>query len=154
MTDTEELSSRLEKLAFAKSTPFCYSDYIPCPTGRCPKCASDDLMRFVGGIGVEYGTDWVVKHLLEEALEPVDVSAAFEDSVRECYPETTQVGWLTLDTVGTIKESDPVSWRCAESEWEDAEVSDGNIVSFDNGSTYYWTHEIESWLDEEERGAA
>jgi len=40
-----------------------------------------------------------------------------------------QVGWLELDTVTVLKDMDPVSWRCAQSEWESQEADEGNIVS-------------------------
>ena len=59
--------------------------------------------------------------------------------MRDCYPETTQIGWLKYDTVRAIKELDPVSWSMAKSEWIDSEESEDRIVSFDNGSSYYDT---------------
>ena len=88
----------------------------------------------------------MIKHILETELEPVDLDAAFEEMVRECYPEPTKVGWLDLDTVMVLKEMDPVSWSCAQSEWESQEADEGNIVSVDGGTTYYWQHKIEKWL--------
>ena len=53
-----EIQQKLEKLAYEKTVPFCYSDYIECPNGRCSKCGSDDLMRLYRGVGNEYGVDW------------------------------------------------------------------------------------------------
>ena len=79
-----EIQNKLTQLAFKRSKPFCYNDYIECPDGRCSKCGSDDLMRLVPGVGCEYGTDWVAKHILETELEPVDMDTAFEDMIREC----------------------------------------------------------------------
>ena len=107
-------------------------------------------MRFLPNIGVEYGCDWIVHHLLEENLTPVNIDEAFEESVRECYPETTQVAWMALDTVTTAKEADPVSWSLAQSEWEDSECSDERLLTFDSGSTYYWSHEVERYVEEQE----
>ncbi len=66
-----EIKKQIEELAYKRSIPFCYSDYIECPNGRCSKCGSDDLMRLVPGIGCEWGIDWVVQHILETELEPV-----------------------------------------------------------------------------------
>ena len=145
-----EIQQKLTRLAYKRSKPFCYNDYIECPDGRCSKCGSDDLMRLVPGVGCEYGTDWVVEHILETELEPVDMNAAFEDMIRECYPETTKVGWLELDTVSVLKEMDPVAWRSAQSEWESQEAEARTIISLDNGGIYYRHDEIEDLLESEE----
>lgn len=144
-----EIQKRLEQLAFAKSQPFCYHDYIQCPTGRCPKCGSDDLMRIVPEVGCDYGVEWVIKHLLETELSTADLEEAFEQSVRACYPEEMQVGWMTFDTVSVMKDQDPVGWRCALVEYESQEESDGTIISLDGGSTYYFRQDIESFLEAE-----
>jgi len=45
---------------------------------------------------------------------------------------------------------DSVSWDLAQSEWEDQESDEENIISFDSGSTYYWKHDIESLLESED----
>jgi len=34
-------------------------------------------------------------------------------------------------------------------EWIDAEVSDGNLITFDDGSNYFWTSEIEQFIEEQ-----
>ena len=142
-----EIQKKLETLAYKRSIPFCYHDYIECPEGRCPKCGSDDLMRLVRVAGCEYGTDWVIEHILETELEPANLEEAFEDSIRDCYPETTKVGWMEFDTVTLMKEQDPISWRCAVSEYESQEESEGNIVSVDNGNTYYNLQDLERILE-------
>ena len=56
---------------------------------------------------------------------------------------------MTLDAVSVMKDQDPVSWSCAQSEWESQEADEGNIVTFDNGSTYYRLQEIENLLETE-----
>lgn len=142
-----EIKKQLEELAYKRSIPFCYSDYIECPTGRCTKCGSDDLMRLVPGVGCEWGIDWVVQHILETELVPVDLAEAFEESVRHIYPETTKVGWMEFDTVTLMKENDPVGWRCALTDYESEEASEGTILSFDNGSTYYNSQSIENLIE-------
>jgi hypothetical protein len=101
-------------------------------------------MRELAGQGVEWGVDWVIRSLLRDNLTPANTEEAFEESVSQCYPETITVGWLELDTVSVLKEMDPVAWDLAESEWIDSELSDGNLTTFDKGSNYYWSHEIES----------
>jgi hypothetical protein len=77
--------------------------------------------------GCEYGIEWIIKHLLETELEPANLEEAFEQSIRDCYPETTQAGWMEFDTVDLMKSQDPISWRCALSEYESNEEADGNI---------------------------
>lgn len=142
-----EIQQKLEQLAFNRTTPFCYGCYVKAPTGVCPECHSDDLMRHLEGVGVEYGTNWVIEHILEEELTAVDTEEAFEDSIRGCYSEESQVGWIKVDTVSAIKELDPTSWALAQSEWESEEADEGNFISFDNGSTYYWAHDLENLLE-------
>jgi hypothetical protein len=145
----EDLKKRLETYAYQKSTAFCYLCYCEAPTGHCPMCQGDDLMRFVVGEGVEYGIEWVIESLISSNLTPANTEEAFEESIRGCYPETVQVGWLTLDTVDTIKDMDPISWNCAKSEWESFEEQEGNLVTVDNGATYYWLHDVEILLNTE-----
>lgn len=145
-----ELNKRLEKVAFQKTIPFCFGCYIECLTGCCSTCFSDDLMRLLPGSGVEYGVTWVIDELIEENLDPINVDEMFEASVNGCYPETVQVGWMTLDTVSVMKAMDSICWEMASQEWIDMEVDEERAVSFDNGSSYYWIHDIETWLDENE----
>ncbi len=145
-----EIKTKLEKIAFKNTIPFCYGCYQEAPTGCCSKCHSDDLMRLRRGSGCEYGVDWVIEELITEALTPVNTSEAFEQSMTDCYPETTTVGWMQLDTVSVMKEMDPVCWDMAKSEWESAEVDEGNIISFNGGSTYFWKSDIESFIEDQE----
>ena len=146
----EELQKRLEAVAWKMSKPFCYGCYKEAPSGRCLACGSDDLMRLVDGVGVEYGIGWVLKHLVEENVEAADTSAAFEESVSQCYPEEVKIGWLTFDTVSALKDLDPVAWEMSEGEWIDQEVTEGNLVTFDNGATHFWKHDLERYAEETE----
>ena len=120
-----EINEQLKQLALKRSIPFCYSCYKQAPTGCCETCHSDDLMRLVPDDGCEYGTDLIIESILKAELTPVNTEEAFEESVRQCYPEEVTVGWMTLDTVSVMKEADPVSWRCACSEWESQESEEG-----------------------------
>lgn len=101
-------------------------------------------MRYLAGVGVEWGTSWVIKHILEDELTAVDADEVFEESMRQCYLEETTVGWMSFDTVDLMKSQDPISWRIARDEYIDSLVEDEQIISFDNGSNYYWVHELES----------
>ena len=142
-----ELQECLKKIAFAKTIPYCYGCGIEARANRCPTCFSDDLMRLLPETGCDWGIDWVIRDLVRENLVPFSTETAFEESIRQCYPETVRVGWLELDTVDTIKQADAVSWQLALSGWFDAEESEGNITSFDGGSSYYLVSDIEEWLD-------
>ena len=58
MSHNDEIQEQLSQLAMNHSRPFCYTCYRTAPTGRCVTCGSDDLMREVPGVGVEYGGQW------------------------------------------------------------------------------------------------
>ena len=80
----DEIQQKLEQIALNRSIPFCYGCYKEAPTGCCKTCGSDDLMRLLPEVGCEYGTSWIIKHILETELDAVDLEEAFEESVREC----------------------------------------------------------------------
>ena len=141
-----EIQKQLHELALKKSKPFCYHCYKVARTGRCSTCSSDDLMRLLPEVGCEYGTEWIIEHILKEELTPVDLDEIFEDSVRSCYPETVQVGWMNLDTVQVMKDQDPISWEIAKNEWIDQESENESLVSFDNGASYYHLKDVEELL--------
>lgn len=141
-----QIQKQLEQIAFNRSEPFCYGCYQEAPEGRCHCCGSDDLMRLVVGVGCEYGTDWIIQHILETELTAVDLEAQFEESVRQCYAEETKVGWMTFDTVTLMKEQDPVSWQCGLFEYIHQEESEGNIFSVDNGVNYFLSHDLENFV--------
>ena len=144
-----EIDQRLKALAHKRSIPFCYGCYQEASTGVCPSCFSDDLMRLVKGVGVEYGTDWVIKEILKKELTPVNVKELFEEAIREGYPKTVQVGWMELDTVSVMKEMDPICWEMAQSDWVAQEIDEENIISFDDDLTYYYFRDVEALCDQE-----
>ena len=144
-----EIQNHLHELALKRSIPFCYSCYEEAPSGRCNTCGSDDLMRSLPGVGCEYGTEWVIKSILETELTTADLDEEFEEHIRQCYPETVQVGWMSLDTISVMKDMDPIAWNCAQSDWADQEADEGTFISFDNGSSYYRPNDIEELLKDE-----
>ena len=148
MTKRETIYKRLTALAFQESIPFCYSCYIKAPTSRCNNCGTDDLMRLLEGIGCEWGTEWVVDEILKEHLEPVNQTEAFEDMIEGCYPTETKVGWLELNTADILKTMDEVAWNMAKDEYISGLEEDEEVIIFDNGSIYYWAHDIESLIEE------
>ena len=147
MSKRETICNQLEALAFQESIPFCYGCYVKAPTGKCDNCESDDLMREMDGVGCEWGTEWVVEEILKEHLEPVNQTEAFEDMIEGCYPTETKVGWLELNTVDILKTMDEISWDIAQDEYISSLEEEEEVMSFDNGSTYYWTNEIEELLE-------
>lgn len=88
--NAEEIQNKLEELAFERTKPFCYSCYQDCQNGHCKDCGSDDLMRHLKSVGVEYDTDWVIKNVIEEELSEVDVEESFEQMIEELYGEEIQ----------------------------------------------------------------
>ena len=144
----EEINQNLEKIAYQKTIPFCYSCYQEALTGRCKSCHSDDLMRLLPESGCEWGTDWVVEEIIEENLNPVDTELIFAEMIEECYGETIQVGFMNLLTTSVMKDQDPICWNIAISEYVDGLIEDEQLITFDNGSNYYWVHDIETYIDE------
>lgn len=144
-----EIKTQLEQLAFKRSKPFCYSCYEEALTGSCQYCGSDDLMRLMPEVGCEYGTEWIIEQILKTELTAVNLEESFEQSIRDCYRETTKVAWCEFDTITLLKEQDPTSWSCALSEYESNEESEGNIISFDNGLSYYHLSDVEELISSE-----
>ena len=58
-----------------------------------------------------------------------------------------KIGWIEYDTATAIRELDPLSWKMAHSEYVDDEEQQGNLLTFDGGSTYYWRHDIERLIE-------
>lgn len=144
------LNKRLNNLAFKKTYPFCYGCYKRVVQSKeCPSCGSDDLMRELVGVGVEYGTDWVIKQLVSENVKEFECKSSYEEFLREIYGENVVIGSFTFDTVDVIKKMDEIAYRCGISDYIADLESDGKIVSFDNGATYFSTAEIEDYLESE-----
>ena len=145
-----ELMERLKKIAHRQSKSFCYGCYKEAPSGRCESCHSDDLMRFVPEVGVDWGCEWVIKHLVEQNLAPADLDEAFESSIESCYPEKTLLGWMEVSTIQAMKDYDRVSWDLAQSEWVSVEEDEGHLISFDHGASYFWQCDLERYIEENE----
>ena len=57
ITINQILHGNLEELAYRLTDNFCYGCYKVVKDDHCPNCGSDDLMRHLKGVGVEYGTE-------------------------------------------------------------------------------------------------
>jgi hypothetical protein len=139
-----EIQEKLEAIALKRTVPFCSSDYIECPTGRCPKCFSDDLMKMHPGHGLDWGLESAIREIVSEELTSINTDEIFEALIRDVYEESTTIGFITYDTASAIKELDPIAWDCAKSEHIDSLESDELIMSFDGGCTYYWISDLEA----------
>lgn len=149
-TNNQELFENLTKLAFKISKPFCYHCYEIAPTGRCQKCHSDDLMRHLDGVGVEYGTEWIVESLLE-SLSAVDSEDLFEQYMDEVFCDSVIVCGFEMDQVRILKEMDPVAWRCMRADYESSLYDDSdNYFTIDGGSTYYNVYDVEKLIEDQE----
>ena len=148
MSKRETIYNQLTALAFQVSKPFCYLCYREVKTSHCPKCGTDEFMRILEGVGVEYGTEWVIEDILREQLEPVNKEKVFEDMMEECYPIDTKVAWLEINTIDTLKTMYPLDWKMACDDYIYNLEQDEELMSFDNGSTYYWAYDIENLIEE------
>ena len=124
----EKIETKLEEMAWEKTTPFCYTCYIDCPDGVCHICGSDDLMRHLPGVGVEYGIEWVCQHLLKDFKE-ADTEAIFEEMIECDYGQTVKVGFATLDVPKILKTHDAIGWKAAKNEYIDSLMDEGILVS-------------------------
>ncbi len=145
MTNLQTLHARLESAAYKVSDNFCYSCYKVVDGEFCPTCHSDDFMRHLSGVGVEYGTEWVIQHLIEQHCTAVDGEDLFEEILDECYPEVT-VGCCTFSPSAVMKELDPTCFRIGAQENLDSLAEDSQL--YECNSDYYNTCDIDDMLDD------
>jgi hypothetical protein len=136
---TETIKEKLTERAFEVSRPFCYSDYLTVKENDqgqyfCPKCGSDDLMRELEGVGVEWGTDWIVDHLVKEQGEAVDIAELYRDLLDEIY-EPIKFGELEYSPSTVLEAVDKVAFDMGCNEYADSEIEDGRLI-YCNGSHY------------------
>jgi len=99
--------------------------------------------------GPDWGLETAIREIISEELTPINTDEIFEELIRDIYPETTTIGYLTYDTATALRELDPVAWDLAKSEHIDSLESDEQIISFDGGCTHFWTHDLEALLEHE-----
>ena len=143
MTITDnELNEKLTALAFDMTDNFCYGCYKVVKADHCPGCHSDDFMRHLEGVGVEYGTDWVIEHLIKEHCSPVDAEEQFEELLNETS-ETLKIGTLEYDPGYVLRNIDPVAFRCGVS---DMLADDEQYTEVDG--EYYRVYDVENMIEE------
>ncbi len=136
---TDTIKDALKEKAEEVSRPFCYSDYMEVKANEdgeyfCPKCGSDDLMRELDGVGVEFGTDWIIEHLVKEEGEAVDVAELYRDLLDEIY-EPVKFGELEYSPSTVLESVDTVAFEMGVSEYADSEVQDGRLIEL--AGVYY-----------------
>ncbi len=145
MTHLQIIHGRLQQAALKMTKNFCYSCYKVVEGEHCPDCGTDDFMRHLSGVGVEYGTEWVIAHLLKTRLTPVDGEELYEDFLDECYPEV-KIGEVIYSTSQVLKKVDPLYFQMGASENLHHLADDGVLYEYEG--EYYHIHDIEKMLDE------
>jgi hypothetical protein len=145
MTHQQEIHARLEQAAFAVTDNFCYSCYKVIKADHCPDCGSDDFMRHLSGVGVEYGTDWVIEHLIQTHCNPVDGDEMYEELLDECWPEVT-IGCGTYSPSQILKNCDEVAFEIGVKENLDNLAEDGVLYEVDGD--YYRLDDIDQMLSD------
>ena len=138
----DDLGGQLTAIAFDVTDNFCYGCYQVVKAERCPQCYSDDFMRHLDGVGVEYGTDWVIEHLIAEHCKLIDAEEEFEEQLSETC-ETVKIGSLEYDPGYVLRNIDPVSFRCGVA---DMLADDEQFIEF--GGEHYRISDIESMIEE------
>lgn len=136
---TDSIKEQLRERAYEESHAFCYSDYRRVEANedgeyRCAKCGSDDLMRELEGVGVEWGTDWIVEHLVREEGEEVDIAELYRDLLDEIY-DPIKFGELEYSPSMVLESVDRVAFEMGCDEYADSELDDGRLIEL-NGSYY------------------
>lgn len=136
---SEKTKEALKEKAHDLSRPFCYSDYMTVEENEdgefiCPKCGSDDLMREVEGVGVEWGYDWVIDHLVETEGEKVDIEELYRDLLDEIY-EPIKFGELEYCPSQVLEAVDPTAFRMGCNDNADSLMEDDQLVCL-NGNYY------------------
>lgn len=144
MTISTSISGQLTELAYKLTDNFCYGCYRVVEGEFCPECHSDDFMRHMDGVGVEYGTDWVVDEIVKEHLEPVDENELFDEMMDCCYPDI-EIGCSSWTASHVLKNLDPIAYRIGTSEYMQDLVEDEQYLEIDGG--YYAVSDIEEMIE-------
>lgn len=136
---TDKIKAALKDLAHEQSRPFCYSDYMAVEVDAsgnavCAKCGSDDLMRELPGVGVEYGYEWIMEHIVSCDGEHVDIEEMYRDLLDEVF-EPIKFGELTYSASHVLESVDSVAFNMGASEYADSLVEDGSLIEL-NGAYF------------------
>jgi len=143
-------AEEITEIAFQKSKPYCYQCSIIVNQKYCPSCNTDDLMRLVEGVGNEYGVEWIIEHLINTNLKPVDMETEFHELLEELYPEPPNLcgAWVGQSQADILKDYDPAQYRQMLLNEIDNREQDGVIFTIDNGGKYYSSTDLIEFIDE------
>ncbi len=103
------------------------------------------VTRRLTGVGVEYGTEWVIEHLLTTKLTPVDGGELFERLLDDCYPKV-KIGNCTFSPSQVIKGLDPPCFEIGAKENLASLGEDGQLYEY--GGDYYQMHDLDKMPDD------
>ena len=144
MTHLQIIHGRLQNAAYKITDNFCYSCYRVVEGEYCPDCCTDDFMRHLAGVGVEYGTEWVIEHLFQTRLTPVDGEELYKRSLDKHYPEV-KIGEVTYSTSQVIKKMDPLYFQMGAN--ENLQRLAGVGVLYEYNGKYYQMSDLEEMLE-------
>lgn len=144
MTISTSIEGQLVELAYRMTDNFCYGCYRVVEGSHCPECHSDDFMRHMDGVGVEYGTEWVIVELIKEHCTAIDEEEAFDDMMDACYPEIS-IGYSTWQPSYVLKELDPIAYGLGVSENMQSLEEDEQVLQYDG--EYYHVSDIEEMIE-------
>jgi len=117
--------------------------FAPAAASRTPTVSSvsSSLVK-IDGVGVEYGTEWVIEHLIKEHCSPIDAEEQFEELLSETC-ETVKIGSLEYDPGYVLRNIDPVAFRCGVS---DMLFDEDQYIEIDG--QYYQVYDVENMAEE------
>lgn len=115
---------------------------------RCSLCGSDDLMFFVQGEGPSWHVEDILRQLFD-GIPVIDKGEIFDEYLYEVYSEPVTICGYEYDQAYAMKTLDPVTYGVMQSDYITGLDNDGEIVSFDLGSTYRWTKDLLSQVNEQ-----
>ncbi len=145
----ETLKKNLSHYAFAHSDAFCYGCYKivkPNHAGHfvCPTCSSDDLMRHLHGVGVEYGIEWVMATLIKANCKAVDVDEFYHAWLSEIYFDDVTICGIKFDQATALKDLDPIAYELGQSDMIHSYLDDETWLEVDG--LYFVTSDVWGFL--------
>lgn len=99
-------------------------------------------MRHMEGVGVEYGTEWVIEEIVDQKLKPINTYEVYEQYLEECYGEEVTIGFIRYNIALAIKNLDPVAYDIGKDEYLEYLLEMESIIEI--SGNYYYVTDIES----------
>ncbi len=94
------------------------------------------------GVGVEYGTEWVIEEIVDQKLKPINTYEVYEQYLEECYGEEVTIGFIRYNIALAIKNLDPVAYDIGKDEYLEYLLEMESIIEI--SGNYYYVTDIES----------